>query len=341
VRDAPRLRLALVALQLATYAATWPLWNERASPPLLALVEVPLSFGPLLAASSLLVLARPRAALAAHAILAVLACAADATRLQPHLLSFPILIAATLPSRDAALVARAHLAILWIAGGLHKLASPDFATTVAPWIAEPGDTVAAVVIAVELTAGIAAVRGGRIAVALAIAVHAGILGVLVSHGENAGVWAWNAAIAIAAPRILLPRAALPASASARAACAALAILPLTAPLGVPPALAGALYAGGLPRTLTCEARGPCATDRELRETTRAFGAPIPTTRWALRAYFDRACAPGDTWLLRANDDTVLDETECPEAEEGRSLAAPAFLHSSTGAFSSSLRTRRR
>lgn len=98
---ARRLRVfhaIVVVCAAATVIFSWPLWQSRIDPPLLALMALPaFSTGfPLLAALAF-ALVRPAAGLVVYAPVLAYAIASDWTRLQPAMISFGFLMAAVSP----------------------------------------------------------------------------------------------------------------------------------------------------------------------------------------------------------------------------------------------------
>ena len=88
----------VVAGAAATVLLTWPLWQLRTAPPMIPLLPLPaVGTGIALLAALTVAAVRPAAGLAAYALVLGYAIVTDATRLQPALVSFALLMAARLP----------------------------------------------------------------------------------------------------------------------------------------------------------------------------------------------------------------------------------------------------
>ncbi len=201
VLEANRMRMALVATQLATLALTWPLYGALRETPLLPLYEplATFSFGWPLALSSLAPLRWPRGGWALHVAVLALSMLADRTRLQPSTLSIAILLWAC---RDRARVdstlLRAHFAALWVAAGVGKLLSGVFAREVVPmFVGDHGGGWVEVLPWLEIALGVAVLspRASRSVLGAGALMHFGFVVVLAVTRWNPGVWAWNAGLA--------------------------------------------------------------------------------------------------------------------------------------------------
>lgn len=208
----------VVACAAATVIFSWPLWQTRNEPPLLPLLALPsISTGFLLLAALVWALVRPRAGLAAYCIGLAYAILTDWTRLQPAMVSFALLLAATLGPAGIA-IARAHLISMWLYAGLHKLLSPEFmayrgqVSILRGLFAEPPEWLGAIypelVVATEIGLALAAlfVVSRRLAAPWALALHTTILLSLSPWGRNwnNSVWPWNVALGLAGFFLIAP-----------------------------------------------------------------------------------------------------------------------------------------
>lgn len=258
------VRLAVVAAAAASIAVTWPLWQVRSEPPLLPLCELPqVPFAAPLLASLALALRWPVLGAAIHSVLLAVAMLLDQTREQPQFVSFAILLWATTPLAGASAVGVLHLGALWAWSGLGKLASPGFLVGGGSWLlgagGEPSSAGTALAVLVglgELALGLAVLCGRRHAFVVwaAVSLHLGILAFLVVRGENAAVWAWNAALAFCAPRLLreVPARGLfgPGVLAPRIAAVAFVVLPIGFHLGfVDAPFAMQVYTQNTPRAV--------------------------------------------------------------------------------------------
>ena len=282
-----------MALQAATLAATWPTWGPRETPPLLPLIPLPqLAAGPLLLGALLLVGLRPRLGLPAYATLLAAAMVADQTRMQPHMLSLFYLTCGTMGSSAGVLVARASLVSLWFFAGVHKLTSPSFFASTAPWLAEaviPGAPRRwSLLLGIGVGAGEMLLAAGcllpacRRGTAWAIPIFHGLALLLLSPlvlDWNREVWPWNVALACAGPALVAPwrgrllgEAWAQSAAWGRWAAVALLVLPIGYWFGVVDALlAHCLYSDNLPRAFLCTPD----SRRDLRLVCEELGVQIP------------------------------------------------------------------
>jgi hypothetical protein len=304
--------LTLAAL-LATVAITWPLWNTRATPPLLPLVPLPqVSLGVALVVAAAGTLVRPRVGLVVLTALLAYGMLIDQTRMQPQFISLPILLWGTLPSNGWRLLARAHLITLWFFAGLHKLLSPEYLAGTGPRLVDvlplpvPGHLVvaaAAGIALMELATGLLALvpPTRRLAAWSALGLHAGILITLAPLGEarNLAIWPWNIVLAVSGFALIAPWRESPlmtlhtAPRPARLAVVALALLPIGFYAGVVDAYpAHHLYSAATARaTIYCPAGCPSGAD--LNATWLALNVPLPPEPRLFRAYFTATCGPGD------------------------------------------------
>ena len=329
------LRAVVALAYAATVLITWRVWQHRASPPMLPLLPLPsVSVGAAMLATIAWAALRPREGTVAHALVLAYAVATDELRAQPYVLSLALLQWGASSSGPGLTLARAHLVSLWLWGGLHKAASPAFFHTTAPWLwtGVPSRALRGfaphfgyAVVATEL--GLAALalvpRTRRVAAALAVVTHLGILALISrpSLGRNVALWPWNLCLAAAAVGLLAPwreawRETL--RREARPVLAAAALL-LVAPAGyeagvIGPTLAHVLYTGAVPETVRCSADGRCDADAERRETIRDLRVMIPPEPRLQRRYFRATCRAGDRLMLH---DPRRDDDEGPQVEEIR------------------------
>jgi hypothetical protein len=334
-RRANAFHWIVLAGAAATILLTWPLWQTREAPPMIPLLPLP-SVGtavPILA-SLALAAAFPALGLGAYALVLTYAVAADATRLQPALVSFGLLMTARLPGRAGPAIARAHLLSLWFYAGLHKLLSPEFmADRRNPWMLEalvgdaPGwlrqiypEIVIAGEIGLALAATIPATR--RLAALWAFLLHASILLPLSPLGRdwNRSVWAWNALLAVSGFFLVAPwresiRESWRAAPSwAKAVVALIAIFPAASQIGYgDPYLAHHLYSQSTPISYVCRTDQPPPERPGLGRIYPTpdgkyqcrfidffpwLKVPEPGEHWFAHGYFNRTCAPGDILFIR-------------------------------------------
>ncbi len=314
------LRWWLVALDAVTIVVTWPVWQHRDVPPMLAALHLPSPhFGAILIASLALVGVRPRLGLAVHALLLLWATLADQTRLQPYMISMLLLLAGTLPTRGAAVVARAHLVAVWFFGGLNKLIGGVFAVTLAPWMLRDAfpfvpERVASwsgwIFALAEMSIGLLSLARPtrRAATMISVALHGTIvllLARLPAAERNTAVWPWNVALASSAVAYVWPwrESAWRMLVGAPAAAKFVALVMLLAPLGwhvglVDACFAHQLYSGHVPTATTCDGAGRCVRLQETRDISRALRVLLSPEPRLLRAYFERTCRPGDVLFIR-------------------------------------------
>lgn len=361
----PVVRLTTVLGAAATVVLTWPLWAPRAAPPNLPLLPLPgVLLGPILLAALALALWRPAVGLAGYVAALAYGVLGDQARLQPQLLTFAFLLAATLPGRAGLTLARWHLVVLWFYAGLHKLLSVDFmaqtdtymmrelvglpsplARAVFPWLVVATEMGAALLAALPRTRPLAALA--------AVLLHLGILLMLGRAGYNASVWPWNVVCAVAAVMLILPwRRSLreewrAASRPLRAALVAMAVYPLGFYAGLTDAYTSwSLYAANAPRGLVCDLSTALPPPRpglvdeytynhrdgtfrcRRIELVEAVGAPLPPIHRLFRDYFRRTCADGEFLLIHERRRGFRD----PESAEQAYFCADERA-SRTGMFS--------
>lgn len=305
------LRPAFVALQALTILITWPLWQARSNPPTVPVVHgLPqVDVGWALLVSLAVVLFKPAIGVAAHVAVLVVAFALDQTRLQPEVVSLAILLIGTTTLPYARVVARAHLASLWLWAGLNKALSLGFAKEGAPFLydafplhVEPLRAYFGwIVIAAETSIGVLLLvrRLRPIGVALAMTLHVLGLVALVSIGWNDSVWPWNAALVVAAPAFFLfdshsPRRErkIPAIAIALV----IGLYPAGFYAGIVDAyMAHSLYASNTARAVVCDPSGTCSP-RALA-TWDALDVPLPPEPRLFRDLFRQTCKPGDELVV--------------------------------------------
>lgn len=308
------VRLAVVLAIGGTLALTWPLWQGRETPPLVPLLLVPaFPMGIVLAVSALVGLIWPRVGWAVYVAALVVAVAQDQSRLQPQMISFALLLLATLPAAGARLVGRSHLAALWFFSGFHKLLSAEyFADFVprmfGPLLPEAGPTTLAWLGTglawLEITLGLLALsrQGGRVAGVVGAALHLGILFGLWQLGWNTSVWPWNGAIAVAAPLLLwrTDDAWEPLWTAASRPARAVALFVLLSPLGyyvglVDAYLAHCLYSANTPQAYIGPSEEPQpGLTHALWDT---LNVPLPPAERIFLGYFRAVGQPGQLLVI--------------------------------------------
>jgi hypothetical protein len=303
------LRWFLVLCQAATIALTWPLWQVRASPPLLPAMPLPqLPVGIALLATLALVLRLPRAGVAAHLVVLLYAIVADQTRLQPQFVSLGLLLLATCPLAAAGAIARAHLISLWIWSGLNKALSLDFTERTATLLFDNLPLGPSwlrgwfgwLIIASEVAVGVCLLvpRLRRAGVVLAFLVHGMILLVLVPERWSPSVWPWNLALPVAAFVFFWPPpdTAWPAR-RARLVLAGFLLLPVGFYGGwVDAYLAHHVYSDSTARAVVCRDGAGCSAD-PFRRPYLPLRALLPGEPRLFVATFDATCRPGDRLVV--------------------------------------------
>lgn len=325
----------VVAGAIATVVLTWPMWQVRSAPPMIALLPLPsIPVGvPLLAALALAAW-RPGPGLAAYAVVLGYAITTDWTRLQPALVSFALLMTARLPTRGGRAVARAHVLSLWFYAGFHKLLSPEFMADrnnprmLQGLLAEPPPWVRAIYpeavvcgeIGLAVLAALPATR--RIAAVGACLLHAGILLSIIPTGLNwnDSVWAWNVVLGLAGFFLIAPwkesiadsfRSQRPL---VKGVIVFLALYPAASQLGIgDPYLAHHLYSRSTPISYVCRIAEPPPSRPGLGDFFATpdgehqcrfvdfvpwLDQPEPGEHAFVRAYFTRTCIAGDVLFIR-------------------------------------------
>jgi hypothetical protein len=325
-------RSVLVGCQAATILITWPLWQTRASPPVLpALGLFQFDVGPVLLGSLGLVLVAPCLGVAAHAVALGVAMLLDQSRMQPECVSLALLMVGTLDSATSVLIARVHLVALWFFVGFHKLVSADYYLGTVPRIFaglvgyDPPwplvfDLFRAGMALGEMGLGIMAAvpPTRRIAACGALALHLSIVSYLALRvGSNAAVWPWNVALALSGLYLLWDwRASLAkdlrtASRWARLVAAGLLVSPVGFYAGYVDAyFAHCLYSRNVPHASIVS---PDDVRRRI-DTSATLGVPLPPTQRLFLAYFARTGRPGDRlivedprWWLGAKREWIFEE----------------------------------
>jgi hypothetical protein len=316
--DLPRLlRPAFVVAQAASILITWPLWQARADPPPLPVLEgLPqVDMGLVLLATLALVLFKPEAGVIAHSVALVVAFAMDQTRIQPEFVSLALILWGTTSFRYARVVAAAHLVTLWLWAGLNKALSLDFmdqsaeflfnSFPVRPEFLRPA--FGWIIIVCEISIGLLLLtkRWRRAGIALAIGLHVLGLVALVNVRWNEAVWPWNVALALAAVAFFWARSEEPALPRALPIFAAFALIPLGFYVGVVDAyLAHNLYTSNTASAAICETDTSCSLDA-WSDVLTTLNVPFPPEPRLYRAYFDEVCAPGQTLMIAPRRTRIL------------------------------------
>jgi len=310
-------RWLVIACQAATIWITWPLWQQRDSPPLLPVFTLPgFDLGLPLLATLAVVLFAPVLGMGMHTVLLLYAILLDQTRLQPEIVSLAFLLWGTLPNLLAQSFARAHLIAMWTFSGFNKLISPKFFEDIAPWMlksfpvdpnswlhAHFGYIVALSEMSIGLLALVPATR--KLSAVMAFGVHAGILLVLspLANNWNISVWPWNVALAFAGFALIAPwKESVLASLSRchRMARPVLLIL-LLSPIGyyfgmVDAYLAHHLYSANIPTAMvSCPVQCPATVDPSI--TWLKLNVPLPPEHRLFEQYFRLTCQPGDEMVI--------------------------------------------
>lgn len=336
------LRVVLVLCQAAMVVQTWRLFSVRSLPPNLPLWSwLPqLDMGPVLLASLVLVLVKPRVGVVVHAVLLLAALGLDQMRLQPEWVSIAILLVATTSLRHARTLGWGHLASLWLWAGANKAMSAGFVHGVVPSVAHDlglgshPEVVAWGLPLFEITLGLAAIvpRTRRWAGLVGFVMHMGAIVVLHMKWDWA-ILPWNVGLAWASLVLLFVdpgRHAHHTTAPTVAGDQRQRRLLLTVLFGYP-ALAwfGALdlylahhvFTGDAAAASVCDRRGRCSTFGPM-VSGAAVKAPIPPDRRLFELWFRLDCRPGETlhvsarqfrWPLDHTADTSPSQVTCPRA----------------------------
>lgn len=336
-----------------TIITTWPLWQNRIDPPNLPLISgmSGISFGGLIILSILVAMIDPRRGIVLHFAVLLTAIAFDQLRCQPQIFSIPVLMAACV-WRDMRPVCRWFLVAMWLWAGVHKLISPywmgpsswslldrmglksamDWYTAFA-WSAGIGEILLALI----------AIFKPKIAAPFCVALHLGIVGMLLAMNWNFSVLYWNIATAIAGSWLLWTAsgesgshpesAALPARIWPRKTWQQIIVVVLLiAPAGVyggwtPHFLAHVLYSDHMPRAVISTNGGAWEIS-----TWNSLHAPVPRVKRILRQYFDSVAEPGDKLHILDSRPWLDDQYFCMD-ERGRSRAIkPAVFFDANSGF---------
>ena len=303
-----------VLAQLATLLITWELWEVRTTPPNLPVVPWP-QFGVsvLMLVSLIGVLIDPLRGFVLHLGLMVFACLMDQYRMQPQFLANAALMLATLGLRGQ-FVCYWFLAAMWFWAGLHKLLSPDWFTHGSYRLLAKANfgrdeslamqhSFATIVAMSEMGLGIVALLRVRLAAIGCLALHLGIVAMLIVINWNFSVIPWNLGTAIVGFWVLWTfrdrdESGKPQSkrfpAFQTVVASALFVLPIGFYFGVfDHGYANVLYSDSLPRGLI--------TSPDKLEKIRGWDAihvPFPSERRLLRQYFECVASSGDKLHIR-------------------------------------------
>ena len=301
--------VAVLCMSL-TIITTWPLWQNRTSPPNLpilpALTGVP--FGALILLSLAVALWQPRKGFIGHLIVLGVAIAFDQIRCQPQIFSLPVLMAACL-WREFRPVARWFLIAMWLWAGVHKLLSPDWMGPISwtlldmlgmenslewyrpfAWSVGIG----------EIVLGVIAIFKPRWAAFVCGGMHFGIVIMLVNMNWNFSVLYWNVANAIIGFWLLWSWRTESVSDENVARRwprelwqQVVVVILLISPVGVyngmvPHFLAHVLYSDNMPKPMMTTAAGP-----EEINVWESLYVPIPRLPAILRQYFESVADIGD------------------------------------------------
>ena len=310
-------RWLVVGCQAATLLITWPLWQNRTSPPMLPALPLPaVDLGALLLLSLAVILIAPRSGIVLHTALLLYAVAIDQTRIQPEIVSLTFLLWGTLPSPTARLFARAHLISMWFFAGLHKLLSPGFIDDTSQWIlsaviANPPSWLSAqfgyLIALSELSIGLLALVPStrRLAAVAAFGLHGGILFVLMptGHDWNEAVWPWNVALAFSGFALIAPWKDSPRTClqSCTPVLRPLLVLLVVAPLGFYAGVVDAYLSHNLYSSNTAYATvwcpNECQEEQQPSYTWQALNVPFPPEHRLFEDYFARTCQSGDEMTI--------------------------------------------
>ena len=301
--------VALICLAL-TLVTTWPLWQDRVDPPNVPLFDglSGLSFGWLIMVAIGGSLFFPRKGTIAIICLLAVAMAFDLIRCQPQMFAFPFLLAACLWSTGRSLC-RWYLIAMWLWAGLHKLLSADWMGPSSWYLLKQMGfdnafdlyLVFAIGVAVsEIVLALLALFFPRVAAIGCVALHAGIVVMLLSIDWNFSVLYWNVANAAIGCWLLWTWGSESGSLVERIRLTGYPVwqkgvvaLLIISPAGiyngwVPHFLAHVLYSDNLPKPMMASSTG--STEFKLWD---ALHAPIPRPIPVLTSYFERVGKPGD------------------------------------------------
>ena len=294
----------------ATIVTTWSLWQNRTDPPNLPMVRLfrGVSFGPIILLSLLVALFEPRKGAVIHFLVLAIAISFDLIRCQPQIFAMPVLMLACL-WRDFKTVARWLLIAMWLWAGIHKLISPD-------WMGPSSWSVldqmgfesaidwykgfAWVVAIMEIALALVAVLKPRWGAVSCVAMHLGIVAMLLSMHWNFSVLYWNIANATVGFWLFWtwqkeadPETTLRRIWPDQSWQQIVAVILLVSPAGVyigttPHFLAHVLYSDNMPRGMMTTSEGPVEVS-----TWDTLDVPIPKLPSIMRMYFESVANRGD------------------------------------------------
>lgn len=202
---------------LSGLAVSYPLWLNRRPYPLAPVwpfqplphpLDLWLFLGLLALLAAIILAKRPRWWIAGFLVLAFLEAVQDQTRWQPWFYQFALMLAAigfagSERPKAALNTCRWMVASMYFWSGLAKL-NPSFAANIVPFLLAPftkhsfGHLVyAAGIIEAGIGAGLLLPRSRRVAVLLAVAMHAAILVAIgpIGSNYNPAIWSWNVSMA--------------------------------------------------------------------------------------------------------------------------------------------------
>ena len=320
------LVVCLVCMAL-TVLTTWLLWQNRTTPPNLPLFDglTGLSFGFLILIGLAATAVWPRQGLIGLVVLLLASIGFDLIRCQPQVFAIPVLMAACVwrPMRP---VACWFLVAMWLWAGIHKIVSPYWMGSAA-WsllnrlhLSNANELYlgfAWVVALSEVALAVVAILKPKWAAAGCIALHCGIVGMLLAINWNFSVLYWNIATAVVGAWLMwtwrsLPAESVKSNADSKADSGAVlttandsgrpalvlwqkvvvSVL-LISPIGVyngwvPHFLAHVLYSEHMPRAMMTTSEGPVEIS-----TWDSLNVPVPRTRSILPKYFRAVASPGD------------------------------------------------
>lgn len=303
-------RWLVVLCQATTIVLTWPLWRNHENPPMLPALALPaFDVGSLLLLSLALVIFLPLGGIAFHTLIMLYAVLIDQTRLQPEFVSLLFLMWGTLPFPTTRALVRAHLISLWFFAGFHKLVSPGFIDGTAQWILsafleDPHPWLQAnvgyIIGSMEISLGLLAIfsRTRWLVGWLAVAVHGGILFVLLPTGNdwNSAVWPWNVALALAG-FVFIARwqeSAVSLFTRCQIAIRPLMLWVLLAPLGFYVGITDAYLAHHVYSSSTATVESSAFSSAASWE---AFNVPMPPEHRLYKQYFEITCNDGDIMVI--------------------------------------------
>lgn len=289
-----------VICQFLTIWITWPLWQSRVAPPHLPALDLPqVSFGWLLIASLVLIVAKPQWGLTFHWGVLIVACVSDQFRLQPQFFSIAVLMTACVWDAGHR-VARWTLVSTWLWAGLHKLLSPDWFGYASHWlVARSGFDAdssywwfAMMVAVVELVVGLLAIFRPKWAAPACLVMHVGIA-LMISPlvlNWNESVLPWNISVAVIGSWVMRTTESWrPILGWEKVVCAVGLLVPVGFYGGyLDHGFSGVLYSGSIPQGLITTKQGTHPI-----EGWGELCVPFPKERRTLRIYFEQWAQSGD------------------------------------------------